>query len=314
MIQDAQIKYLVASPNIDAIFPSYTGRWIFIDNSWNNAQIESFPDVCPKSFVLPENLAYVIYTSGSTGKPKGVAVTHRSIVALLTWARGYFSPEHVRVSLCATSISFDPSILELFLPLLFGGRAFVVESLLDLSRASVSREISMITASPSAMPALLEQGAIGDNVKLIVLGSERLQYSVVYSLKTRTRIERLQNVYGPTEDTLFSTTTAVEPRDGMDPFLGRPISNTQVYILDRHYEPVPINIVGEIYISGKGQARGYYGRPDLTAERFLPNPFRAGERMYATGDLARYREGMEIEFLGWRDHQVKLRGCRIELG
>jgi amino acid adenylation domain-containing protein len=314
MIQDSQIEYIVATSNVAGMFPSYTRRWVLIDNLWNGEQIDPIPDRSVKSHVLPENLAHVIYTSGSTGRPKGVAVTHRSVVALLTWAKRYFSAEYARTALCATSISFDPSILELFLPLICGGRAFVVESLLDLGRASVKHEISMIVAAPSAMPALLEQGAIGDNVKLVVLGSEKLQHSVVHLLKTRTKIERLQNVYGPTESTLFCTTIAVEPREEMDPFLGRPISNTQVYILDQHYDPVPINIAGEIYISGKGLARGYYGRPELTAERFLPNPFRAGERMYATGDLARYREAMEIEFLGRKDQQVKIRGFRVELG
>jgi amino acid adenylation domain-containing protein len=263
----------------------------------------------------PERLAYVIYTSGSTGRPKGVEITHGSLSNLL-WAMRQepgLTPDDVLVAV--TTLSFDIAALELFLPLLVGARVVVAraEEAADpalLARVLARTEATAMQATPLRWQALLEQGWQAPPGFRGLCGGEALPVSLAARLLAA-GVE-LWNLYGPTETTIWSTCARVLPDVSVT--IGRPIANTGVYVLDRHMEPVPVGVAGELWIGGDGLARGYRGQPELTAERFVPSPFVAGERLYRTGDLARWRRDGQLEFLGRVDHQVKLRGYRVELG
>ncbi|OTA16216.1 Amino acid adenylation [Xenorhabdus vietnamensis] len=270
------------------------------------------------------HLAYVIYTSGSTGLPKGVAITHRNAVNFLTWAQRTFSPEELAHTLFATSFNFDLSVYECFAPLISGGTVHIVPDVLSLittERSSTGHsfkkpEISLINTVPSAITHLLETNAVPPLVKTINLAGEALKPHIVEHLFARSSIQNVCNLYGPSETTTYSTWTRINRTTGTATHIGRPVANTQIYILDANGHPVPIGVTGEIYIAGAGVARGYLNRPELTAERFLTNPFSSdpNAHMYKTGDLGRWLPDGNIEYLGRNDFQVKLRGFRIELG
>jgi amino acid adenylation domain-containing protein len=273
---------------------------------------------------FPDNLAYVIYTSGSTGRPKGVAITHRSVTALLLWAREVFSTEELRGVFASTSIGFDLSVFELFVPLAWGGTVILGQDALALAESPPQQEgcetyglgeVTLVNTVPSAISELLRLGAIPESARTVTLAGEPLRRDLVDRLHALPGVHRVLNLYGPSEDTTYSTFAELS-RGGIEPAIGRPVSGTRAYLLDPHLVPVPVGVPGEICLGGAGLARGYLGRPDLTAERFVPDPHAAtaGERLYRTGDLARYRPNGEIEFIGRLDHQVKLRGFRVELG
>ena len=264
--------------------------------------------------VQPANLAYVIYTSGSTGKPKGVAIQHRSVVAFIHWASGVFSPEELRGVLASTSICFDLSVFEFFVPLSLGGCVVLADNALHVATLKSAAHVTLINTVPSAISELLRAGAIPKTVKTINLAGEPLKSSLVQQIYELPHIERVFDLYGPAEDTTYSTFTLRHPTGPET--IGHPISNTQAYLLDNDLQLVPEGVTGEIYLAGDGLARGYLSRPDLTAEKFVPNPFssRGSSRLYRTGDLARYRSDGSLEYLGRVDHQVKIRGYRIELG
>ncbi|HTQ79200.1 MAG TPA: amino acid adenylation domain-containing protein, partial [Thermoanaerobaculia bacterium] len=260
------------------------------------------------------NLAYVIYTSGSTGRPKGVAIEHRSAVAFLSWAGATFAPEELSSVLAATSICFDLSVFELFAPLCHGGRVILVRDALELAALSPGRGITLLNTVPSAASELARAGGIPASVRTICLAGEPVSRSLADRLLKEGAERRVLDLYGPSEDTTYSTWTALAA--GREPSIGRPVANTRVYLLDRHLTPVPLGAVGEIHLAGAGLARGYLGRPELTAERFVPDPFgeMPGGRLYRTGDLGRYLPDGELSFLGRNDAQIKLRGYRVELG
>ncbi|MEA2692171.1 MAG: hypothetical protein QOJ16_1558, partial [Acidobacteriota bacterium] len=270
----------------------------------------------------PENLAYLIYTSGSTGQPKGVAIEHRSAVTLALWARQAFSAAELSGVLFATSVCFDLSVFELFVPLAWGGRVIVAENALALAGLAAAGEVTLVNTVPSAMAELVRQGALPPSVRTVNLAGEPLPLALVEALYDTRTVERVWNLYGPSEDTTYSTFARQERgapgplRPPRQPDIGRPIAGTQAHVLDRAGRPVPAGVAGELYLGGAGLARGYLERPDLTAERFLPDPFAEapGGRLYRTGDLARARSTGELHFLGRIDHQVKVRGFRIELG
>ncbi len=265
---------------------------------------------------LPEQLAYVIYTSGSTGLPKGVAITHANAVAMLDWARSTYPDPVLRHTLAATSICFDLSVYELFLPLLTGNSVVLVRDALALTEQAPPVAVSLINTVPSAMEALLAAHAVPASVRVVNLAGEALGRGLVERLYALGHVEAVYNLYGPSEDTTYSTGTLVD-RGGADrPSIGRPLSNTRAYVLDEALRPVPVGVRGELYLTGAGLSRGYQGRAALTAERYLPNPFAGtpGERLYRTGDIVRYLADGRLDYLGRADHQVKLRGFRIELG
>ncbi|HET8843167.1 MAG TPA: amino acid adenylation domain-containing protein, partial [Ktedonobacteraceae bacterium] len=263
-----------------------------------------------------EQLAYIIYTSGSTGRPKGVCISHRSVVVFLAWVHQQFSAEELSSVLFATSICFDLSIFELFAPLSRGGRAVLARTVLDLPLLSVKEPITLLNTVPSAASTLLNSGALPLSVLTVNLAGEALTRELVQALYRQPGVQRVCNLYGPTEDTTYSTWAVIGREEQGTVSIGRPLLNTQAYILDDSMQPVPPGSAGELYLGGDGQARGYLNRPDLTAERFVPDPFSTipGRRLYRTGDLASYRSNGMIDFLGRRDHQVKIRGFRIELG
>ena len=263
-----------------------------------------------------EHLAYVIYTSGSTGRPKGVCIYHRSVVIFLQWARQQFSDEELAGVLAGTSICFDLSIFELFAPLSWGGRAILAASVLDLPYLAEREHITLLNTVPSAAAALLNNSYLPSSLLTINLAGEALTRDLVQALYRRTSVQRVCNLYGPTEDTTYSTWATISAEEEGAVTIGRPLANTQAYIVDAQMQPVPVGVAGELYLGGEGQARGYLNRPDLTAERFVPDPFSsiAGRRLYTTGDLARYRPDGSIDYLGRLDYQVKVRGFRIEPG
>ncbi len=266
----------------------------------------------------PEALAYVIYTSGSTGQPKGVQVPHRALVNFLASMRREpgFTADDVIVAV--TTLSFDIAGLELFLPLVSGGRVVVApsETVADgraLAALLKDSGATVMQATPATWRLLLESGWEGDPGLRALCGGEALPRDLAERLLGK--VGALWNVYGPTETTIWSTAGRVRGGEGAVP-LGGPLANTQIHLLDRGGQPVPVGVPGELFIGGDGVARGYLGRPALTAERFVPDPFAAapGARLYRTGDLVRRRADGALEFLGRTDHQVKIRGFRIELG
>jgi len=270
------------------------------------------------STVDPDNLAYLIYTSGSTGRPKGVAITQRSAAALVLWAREVFPPADLAGVLAATSVCFDLSVFELFVPLCSGGTVVLAENALQLAGLAdliAAGRVTLLNTVPSAMTELLRLEAVPPSVRTVNLAGEPLTTALVGQIVRGTRAERVFDLYGPSEDTTYST-FALRSADG-PATIGRPIAGTRVYLLDSAGKPVPAGVAGELYLAGGGLARGYLNRPELTAERFVPDPFATaagGARLYRTGDLARWQPDGTLEFLGRIDHQVKIRGFRIELG
>jgi amino acid adenylation domain-containing protein/non-ribosomal peptide synthase protein (TIGR01720 family) len=276
----------------------------------------------------PENLAYVLFTSGSTGTPKGIAITHRSAVALVRWAGTRYTPQELAGVLAATALSFDLSVFELFVPLSHGGTVILAQNALELphllSSGPAEGRVTLVNTVPSAMAELVREGRLGASVRTVNLAGEPLPRALADRVYATGAVERVWNLYGPSEDTTYSTFARVA-RDGTPaaPAIGRPITATQAYVLASasperlpELRPVPVGIAGELYLGGAGLARGYLHRPDWTAERFLPDPFSAepGARLYRTGDRVRWTAAGELEFLGRLDHQVKIRGFRIELG
>ncbi|HSF41305.1 MAG TPA: non-ribosomal peptide synthase/polyketide synthase [Thermoanaerobaculia bacterium] len=268
--------------------------------------------------VSPDNLAYVMYTSGSTGRPKGVAVTHRNVVRLVRetdYAR--FGPEEVFLQLAP--VSFDASTLEIWGPLLNGGRLVVappgVPSFADLSDWIARHGVTTLWLTAGLFHGMVEARLDGlAPVQQLLAGGDILSPAHVRQALGALPGTDLINGYGPTEGTTFTCCHRISEAGATVP-IGKPIANTRVYVLDRGLRPVPVGVPGGLYAAGDGLARGYSGRPDLTAERFLPNPLGSpGERMYRTGDLARWRPDGTLEFLGRADQQVKIRGFRVEPG
>nr|QRG34998.1 NRPS [Micromonospora sp.] len=260
--------------------------------------------------------AYVIYTSGSTGRPKGVVVSHDNAVDLACWAVAEIGPAALSRVLASTSLNFDVSVFEMFGPLACGGEIEVVDDLLALAERADGWSGSLISAVPSAFAQLLAGGAVDAHTDLVVLAGEALSAQAVRDINGALPGARVANIYGPTEATVYSTAWYGGPlADGIAPPIGRPTTNTRVYVLDSALRPVPPGTIGELYLAGAGLARGYLNRPRLSAERFVADPLGPpGARMYRTGDLVRWRADGNLDYLGRIDHQVKVRGYRIELG
>jgi amino acid adenylation domain-containing protein len=270
----------------------------------------------PPAVADPGNLAYVIYTSGSTGRPKGVGIEHRSAAALVQWAQEAYSADELAGVLAATSICFDLSVFEIFAPLAAGGRVILAGNALELPRLPAAAEVTLVNTVPSAIAELARGGDIPPGVLTVNLAGEPLRGVLAREVYARSEVVRVINLYGPTEDTTYSTQAPVAREGRREPSIGRPLSGRRAYVLARDGEPAPVGVPGELHLSGAGLARGYLGRPELTAERFIPDPYgeMPGARVYRSGDLARYRPDGDLEYLGRLDHQVKVRGFRIELG
>ncbi|MGD2115242.1 MAG: amino acid adenylation domain-containing protein, partial [Acidobacteriota bacterium] len=272
----------------------------------------------PRPAAAGSNLAYVIYTSGSTGRPKGVAIEHRSSVALIEWALRAFSERELSSVAAATSVCFDLSIFELFVPLAAGGTVVLVDDALSLdpARSPAAERVRLVNTVPSVLGSLLDAGRMPSGVTTVNLAGEPLWADLVARLREDTGVSRLFNLYGPSEDTTYSTWASVDLDGHRPPTIGRPVDGTSAHVLGPGQRPLPIGVAGDLHLTGPGLARGYLGRPALTAERFVPDAHSGlpGNRLYRTGDLVRRLPNGELDFLGRIDHQVKLRGFRIELG
>jgi amino acid adenylation domain-containing protein len=310
MLEDAAVEAVLTTTGLAGRLPPGRAEALCLDAL--REEVATRSDTAPGSGVTPQNLSHVIFTSGSTGRPKGVMIRHSSVVVLLHWLREVVSDGERASVLFSTSINFDVSIAEVFGTLCWGGKLVLVENALQL--AGVREPVTYASMVPTAAAELLRTGGIPASVRTLNLGGEALPNELAQGLYALGTVERVGNLYGPTEDTTYSTYSRVGK--GADRVLiGRPVPGTRAYVLDGYLSPVPVGTGGELYLAGEGLARGYAGRPELTAERFLPDPFGpAGSRMYRVMDRVRWRAGGELEYLGRLDHQVKVRGYRIEPG
>src|SRR5688572_11357926 len=242
----------------------------------------------PSVRVDAQQLGYLIYTSGSTGRPKGVAIEHASATAFVHWASEVFDRDDLRSVLFSTSICFDLSIFEMFVTLSRGDQVVLADNALQLAALPAANEVMLINTVPSAMTELLRMGAVPDSVRVVNLAGEPLTDELVAEMYATTQVERVYNLYGPTEYTTYSTFTLL--KNGEHVTIGRPVANTRVQVLDEELQPVPVGVIGDLYINGSGLARGYWQRPEMTAEKFIPDSLggEAGGRLYRTGDKARY--------------------------
>jgi amino acid adenylation domain-containing protein len=314
ILDDTQLPVLLTQQRLVQALPQHKAKIVCLDTDWERLAQESQENLVGAA--TTNNLAYVIYTSGSTGKPKGVAIEHHCTIALLNWAQKLFAQEDLAGVLASTSICFDLSVFELFVPLIWGGKAILVESALHLPTLHTAQEVTLINTVPSAIAELLTTDSVPASVCTVNLAGEPLQNALAQRIYQRNTVQKVFNLYGPSEDTTYTTFTWVKKGAKQLPPIGKPIANKQIYLLDEHLQPVPTGVPAQLYIAGDGLARSYLNRPELTAEKFIPNPFgdKPGTRLYKTGDLARYRADGNIEFLGRIDRQVKIRGFRIELG
>ncbi|MEH1928141.1 non-ribosomal peptide synthetase [Nostoc sp.] len=313
MLEDAKVSVLLTQEKLLKHFDDFSNPIICIDEDW--ATITQHSQENPTNCVTSDNLAYVIYTSGSTGKPKGVLLQHRGLSNLAKAQIGVFNLQPSNRILQFASLSFDASIFEIVMALQTGATLYLAnkesllpgQSLLQLLR---EKAITHVTLPPAVLAVLPTESLPA--LQTIICAGESCTDDIVKRWWSSSR--RFFNAYGPTEATVWSTVAEISSLSEKPP-IGRPIANTQIYILDKYLQPLPIGITGELYICGEGLAQGYINRPELTTENFIPNPFnhQKGARLYKTGDLARYRPDGNIEFLGRIDNQVKIRGFRIEL-
>jgi amino acid adenylation domain-containing protein len=315
MLADAQVPVLVSEERLVARFPDGDAEIVCLDR--DSPTISRCSAEPPPVATTPDQLAYVIYTSGSTGKPKGVEIRHRSVVNLVTHMRSQPGCGAEDVVVNVTTPAFDLSVPDWYLPLVCGARLVIVPSTVTLDGAQLADWLlrtgaTFAQATPTTWRLLVESGWQGSEQLKIVCGGEALPRTLAHDLLDRGA--ELWHMYGPTETTVWSSILRLTRGEGLLP-LGGPITNTSFYVLDERLAPVPTGVPGQLHIGGDGVARGYRNRPELTAEKFIPNPFDVdADRLYATGDLVRYRNDGALEFLGRIDHQVKLRGFRIELG
>jgi amino acid adenylation domain-containing protein/non-ribosomal peptide synthase protein (TIGR01720 family) len=313
MVNDSQITVLLTEASLLSSLPLNNTRTVCIDRDW--PLIDQHSNENGQCQIHPKNLAYMIYTSGSTGKPKGVMIEHHSAVALISWVQQEFVPEELQGVFAATSVCFDLSVFEIFVPLCCGGTVILAENALELPYLSARHQVTLVNTVPSAAKELLKMNGFPESVKVVNLAGEPLPLTLVQHLY-QYGVQKVYNLYGPSEDTTYSTYAWIKADEKRSPVIGLPITNTQAYVLDAHLQQVPIGVPGELYLGGAGLARGYLNNPDLTAERFISvgvhdEPVK---RVYKTGDLVRYRDDGNLEFLGRTDYQVKVRGFRIELG
>jgi amino acid adenylation domain-containing protein len=323
MLDDAAVAVLLVEANTIPLFSGGSTRLLSLDTDWPEIGQESREN--PEGLATPANLAYVIYTSGSTGKPKGALIVHSGLVNYLWWAIAAYGAQPGGSAPVHSSISFDLTVTSLYPALLAGGQVELVpdgigaQNLLASLRSGTRRDLVKIT--PAHLELLTQQVSAeeaGGMTRAFIIGGENLTAESLQFWRDAAPQTRLINEYGPTETVVgccVHEVSRADPRNGSIP-IGRPIANTQLYVLDESLQPVAIGEMGELYIGGAGVARGYLNRADLTQERFLPDPFsdRPAARLYKTGDLARYRNDGVLEYLGRVDNQVKVRGYRIELG
>lgn len=314
ILKDADAKILLTNVNSGSL-DEFTGLILNLNDENLLAESDSSHD---QNLVNSDSLAYIIYTSGSTGEPKGVMVNHTSLVNFLLSMRTSPGIDKDTVLLALASISFDPSTLELFLPLMVGAKVVIADEEMTtnpllLAEAISRHDVNTLQATPATWQLLLDIGWAGKPGLQALCGGDVLTRKMADQLLER--VGSLWNVYGPTETTVWCTLTQIQKGDGPIT-IGYPIANAQIYILDRYLQIVPVGVAGELLIAGEGLARGYLNNPQLTSEKFINNIFSSetGSRLYKTGDLARYLPDYSIEIVGRSDDQVKIQGHRMELG
>jgi amino acid adenylation domain-containing protein len=308
---------------LDSIVVNSAARYVLTDERGSSERfcvpeihiddIESTDSGIKLPRVLPQALAYILYTSGSTGQPKGVCISHSSVVSFVRWAASTYNKEELREVVASTSICFDLSIFEIFVPLTSGGAVHIIDNILSLiEKKSNLFTPSLVSAVPSAMRAVLAQGALPKSIKAVNLAGELLSAKLADSVLNTIKGVKLYDLYGPSEATTYAT--YVRRRTGDYSSIGRPLSQVSVYILGKNNEPVAWGVPGEIHLGGNQLARGYSNRADLTAMCFIPHPFSdiAGQRLYRTGDKGRFLPDGRLVYMGRVDRQLKVRGYRIE--
>ncbi len=321
MLEDAQVPVLLTQEKLLKHFEAFSNRILYIDKDWEIIAQQSEENLT--SSLTSDNLAYVIYTSGSTGKPKGVAVTHKAVNRLVC-NTNYVKLERSDKIAQASNTSFDAATFEIWGALLNGAQLIGISKNVIISPHELALQLRQKGISVLFLTTALFQQIARDvpqafaSLRCLLFGGETVDIRWVNKVLKHGSPKELIHLYGPTESTTFSSSYCVEelPESSTSIPIGRPITNTQIYLLGEHLQPVPVGVVGELYIGGDGLAREYLNRPELTAERFIPNPFssKPEARLYQTGDLGRYLPDGNIEFLGRIDSQVKIRGFRIELG
>ena len=317
ILEDAKVSLLITLKSLTGSLPQHSAQVVLLDEDWHSIVEKNADDVTRN--ITPDNLAYVLYTSGSTGKPKGVQIQHRSLTNFLCSMQQEPGIKRDDVLLAVTTLSFDIAGLELYLPLTVGARLVLAsyEEARD-GRSLITKleneGVTVMQATPATWRLMLESGWQGSERLKILCGGEAFPRELADQLLPK--CAELWNMYGPTETTIWSTLHRIKAGETGPVSIGRPIANTQTYVLDSNRQPVPIGVAGELYIGGDGLARGYLNRADLTRDKFVTHAFDAEppRRLYRTGDLVRYRPDGTLIFLGRVDNQVKLRGFRIELG
>ena len=307
MVADAGAPVIITNTALAAVFADSGARLLFDTESAD----EATGTVEPVS-AGPNDLAYVLYTSGSTGRPKGVGIEHRNLINLVSWGRSIVSDAELQGLLFSTSLNFDLSAFEMFVPLAFGGCVVLVENVLALQSAPQRDKVRLVNTVPSLLEALPRADQLPAGVTTVILCGEKLSRRTAASVFEAAPGVRLLNCYGPTETTVYSSWAQIRA-DPSEPSIGRPIWNTSLHVLGAGRSLLPAGVEGELYIGGAGVARGYLGRPELTAERFLLDR-NDHERLYRTGDRVRWRRDGKLEFLGRADDQMKINGIRIEPG
>ncbi|MCQ4163603.1 hybrid non-ribosomal peptide synthetase/type I polyketide synthase [Tahibacter harae] len=321
MLEDSRAALVITEEALRALLPLEGRQVICLDAETTRAALQAGPaeNMSAAQIGLTQrHLSHIIYTSGSTGRPKGVAIEHRSVTALLDWTRRTYSAQERSRVLLSTSLCFDLSVFEMWSPLIDGGEILVVRNVLDLLQPAAPRP-TLINTVPSALKVLLDDAAVADCVDVVNVAGEPLKKELVNRTFRETRARRMLNLYGPSEDTTYSTVAEFRGVLEEEPGIGRALDNTSLYVVSPGGTLCPQGAVGELYIGGAGLARGYLHADELTRTRFIANPFpatapRTSERLYRTGDLVRRRADGSLQFLGRNDHQVKLHGFRIELG
>ena len=320
MVEDSGIAVLLTKGRLTHQMLEIKTPVLRLDRDWDDVATQSDQHFRPR--VFPENLAYVIYTSGSTGLPKATAVSHRSLIRLLR-ETNYIQFQGDEVVAQTVNLSFDPSTFEIWGALLNGCSLVIIgnDDLLDVDRFAAEIKDKGVKVMFLATSLFNEMGrqnpAMFNSVKYLLFGGEAVHPGTAAAVLESGGPARLVNAYGPAECTTFTSCYLVQEvaRDAASVPIGKPVSNTHTYVLDRHMNLEPFGTMGHLYIGGEGLARGYWQRPELTAERYLPNPYgEPGERMYCSGDLARWMQNGNLEFFGRADHQIKIRSFRVELG
>lgn len=313
LVQDADPTIILADPRHESLFDELPARVVRLE-AGELETVGDRPVGRVGSAAIPANAAYLLYTSGSTGRPKGVVLEHRNLLHLLNWAHRELKLETFASVPLISAMGFDVSIFEMFTALTCGGKVVVADDAFALARTAGADTTTLLVAVPSILAELLKTDGLPRSASTVVSNGEVLPPSVLRDLYDTPSVQLVYNVYAPTETTTFSLYNQVRPGEPIP--IGRPMDNTVAYVLDPQLRPVPPGVVGQLHIGGAGVTRGYLNQPGLTAERFVPDPFSTepGQRLYATGDMVRHGPDGRILYVGRVDHQVKLRGCRIELG